>query len=200
MSDVATHAAAGRILVAYYSRTGRTARVAQDIAAHTGGDIEHIQDPRHSIGCLGYLEAIRDAVRDAPARIQPITRRPSDYALTIIGTPVWAWKMTPAVRAYLRQTQQQLGRVAFFVTSGDTDVAKILPPMEAMAGVKAIASIGFNNRELNDKRLYEEKLRGFLATIGYSGTAPAMMNVNPGAFSGSVHVPISCSPVPMEHP
>jgi Flavodoxin len=172
MQDVATKTSAGKILIAYYSRTGRTARVARDIAARTGGDIERIQDPRHRIGCLGYLEAIRDAVRGAPARIPPITRKPSDYAMTIIGTPVWAWKMTPAVRAYLRQTQQQLARVAFFVTSGDTDIARVAPPMEALIGIKAVASIGFNNRELNDERLYEEKLRGFLAAIGHSDTAP----------------------------
>jgi hypothetical protein len=148
---------------------------------------------------LGYLKAIRDAVRGAPARIEPITRRPSDYALTIIGTPVWAWKMTPAVRAYLRQTQQQLGRVAFFVTSGDTDVAKIVPPMEALAGVKAIASVGFNNRELNDERLYQEKLRAFLAAIGYSGSAPVTMHVSPGGFSSSAHVPISSGAISMGH-
>ena len=199
MQDVATKTSVGKILIAYYSRTGRTARVARDIAARTGGDIERIQDPRHRIGCLGYLEAIRDAVRGAPARIPPITRKPSDYAMTIIGTPVWAWKMTPAVRAYLRQTQQQLGHVAFFVTSGDTDVAKIVTPMEALVGVRAIASIGFNSRQLNDQKLYEEKLRSFLAAIGYSTTASATVEDDGGAFSGSVHVPISPSPTPMEH-
>lgn len=47
-----------------------------------------------------------------PAHIGPLSKNPADYALTIIGTPVWVGTMTPAVRAYLQNNQERLHNVA----------------------------------------------------------------------------------------
>jgi flavodoxin len=154
-----------KILVTYYSLTGNTARVARDIAARVGADIESIQDRGHGVGFFGFLKDSLDALRGIPAKIEPPAKNPGDYALTIIGTPVWAGNMTPAARAYLQQAQARLGRVAFFVTSGNTAVARVAPSMEALAKARSIASAGFNARDLKEQNLYEEKLTAFLNEI-----------------------------------
>jgi menaquinone-dependent protoporphyrinogen IX oxidase len=165
---------AGKVLVVYYSLTGNTARVARDIARRTGGDIESIRDSGHGVGFAGYFKAAVDAVRGASAQIGPLARNPRDYALTIVGTPVWVRNMTPAVRGWLQRCRADLGPVAFFVTSGDTDVATIAPDLESLAGHKAVALAGFNAKELGNRESYDAKLSEFLKALNRSAPPVAL--------------------------
>jgi flavodoxin len=160
--ETSSAGSAGKVLVVYYSLTGNTARVARDLAKFTGGDIESIRDSGHGVGLAGYLKATIDAVRGASAQIGPLSRNPRDYALTIVGTPVWARQMTPAIRGWLQRCRENLGPVAFFVTSGDTDVSRIAPALEFLAGRRAVALAGFDARELGNRQSYDAKMSGFL--------------------------------------
>jgi flavodoxin len=153
------------ILVVYYSLTGRTSRVAQDIAARLGADLERVIEKKNRRGLLGYLGAALDSIRQSPTQIADTKNLPNDYALTVVGTPVWAGRMTPAARAYLRGIHGALNEAAFFITSGSTDAAKVVPAMEELADRKAIASTGFNARELGSTTLYEQKISAFVAAI-----------------------------------
>ena len=148
-------------LVVYYSLSGNTARVAKDLATRTHADIESLRDRDHGTGALGYLKAVVDAVRGKPAKLGPLAFSPRSYTLILIGTPVWAGRMTPAIRAYLKNFAADLKNVAFFVTSGGTDVGSIAPAMETVLGHSAVASAGFNATELADPKAYEAKLSAF---------------------------------------
>lgn len=154
-----------RILVVYYSRTGHTGRVAGDLAARLGADLARIEDKVDRRGFIGYLRAARDSLRSVGADIVAPRNDPADYALTIVGTPVWAWHMTPAVRTYLRNAGRAAHDLAFFVTSGNTAVERVAPDMEAAGGRKAVACAGFDARELADPVRYQAKLAAFLASI-----------------------------------
>lgn len=153
------------VLVAYYSSTGNTARVARDLAERLDADIESIQDRRHRTGLLGQFTAGFDAWREVTAKIEPLRHNPANYAITIVGTPVWTAKMTPAVRAYLREARSRIQSAAFFVTSGDTDIGKLLPPLESAAGRTSVASAGFNGSELRDAAIYERKLSALVDQV-----------------------------------
>jgi flavodoxin len=166
MTSSTPHADGKKTLVAYYSLSGNTARVARDVASCLGADIESIRDPGHGVGFFGYLKDSLDALRGVTAKISPLAKNPEDYALTIVGTPVWAGHITPALRSYLQQTKGSVGRLACFVTSGNTGVAKIVPSIELLAGANVVASAGFNAEELKDQAAYDQKLAGFLDEIG----------------------------------
>jgi flavodoxin len=156
---------AGRILVVYYSRSGNTERVAKDVAARLGADLEKISDKANRQGFTGYLGASYDSLRNISADIAEPKKNPAEYAVTVVGTPVWAWNMTPAARAYLEKTKGKSRDMAFFVTSGNTDAGQIVPGMEEVAGRKAIAFTGFNSKELQDPAVYEKKLAAFVAAV-----------------------------------
>jgi menaquinone-dependent protoporphyrinogen IX oxidase len=162
-----------KTLVVYYSLTGNTARVARDIANRTGADLESLRDRDHGVGVFAYLKDCFDALKGKAARIAPLSHDPAQYDLTVIGTPVWVGRMTPAVRAYLQQTRGHLGRVAFFVTSGNTDVARLLPALEAVAQTQAVAAAGFSAPELKEQGVYEEKLSTLLNELQRERAAPA---------------------------
>ena len=153
------------ILVVYYSRTGNTERVAKDLVARLHADVERIDDKADRDGFAGYLSALYDSLRKVAADIAKPQKDPANYTLTVVGTPVWAWNMTPAARAYLEATKGRPRAIAFFVTSGDTDAGKIVPGMEIVAGQKAIAFTGFNATELKDPAVYEKKLATFVSAL-----------------------------------
>src|SRR5262249_25013838 len=160
--------------------TGNTTHVARDIAVRMGADLESIRDREHRTGFFGALKASFDAVRGRTVNIAPLFRDPADYALTIVGTPVWAGRMTPAVRTFLQQARGRLGRVAFFVTSAHTGIAQMLPALEAAAHTKAIAAAGFNAHELKDQDVYASRLADFLNELEWRYLTPEAPALEPG--------------------
>lgn len=161
------------LLVVCYSRSGNTRRVAMDLSQRLDADIEFIRD-KQGAGILGQISGAWRAWRELPAPIGPLQHDPRGYGIVVVGTPVWAWRMTPEVRAYLNMAKGKLRKVAFFVTSGDTDVAQVVPALETVADCTAIAAMGWNTRELADKAVYEAKLTAFVKAIvgeGFSGKA-----------------------------
>lgn len=151
-----------RVLVVHYSLSGNTERVADDLATRLGADREKIGDIKNRRGLLGYWRAALDSIRERPAELTGLDKDPNDYALTLIGTPIWAGKITPAVRAYLRVNSGRFKDVAFFTTSGSTAAEKVVPAMERLAGRQAIAYAGFDYVDLKTESLYEQKIAAFL--------------------------------------
>lgn len=154
-----------RTLVVYYSRSGATAHVARTLAAHLAADLEVLHDAHATRGWSGYLRALLAAWRQQPGPHERPLHDPAAYDLVLIGTPVWGGHMTPAVRGYLMQQRARLPAVAFFVTSGDANVGRVIASLEAVAQRRAVASTGFNAGELADPAAYERKLQAFVAAI-----------------------------------
>jgi hypothetical protein len=156
-----------KTLVVYYSLSGNTARVAREIARRARADIEVLRDFNREppLGVLGYIKAALDAVRGKPGRLAEVACAPRNYQRVVIGTPVWAGHMNPAVRAYLQRFKADLPRVAFFVTSGNTGASKIVLPMEAILGHKAEAFVGFTAADLADQGVCNDRIATFLEAL-----------------------------------
>jgi flavodoxin len=151
-----------KLLVAYFSKTGNTERVAMDIAWSLDADIDKIQDKKDRKGFCAWWAASTDSIREKSADIEPFGLDPSKYDVVLIGSPVWAWNMTPAVRMYIEQNKSRFKEVAFFITAGSTTAEKVVPIMEGLSGKKAVAYIGFVKKDLKDENIYGGKLAKFL--------------------------------------
>jgi flavodoxin len=103
-------------LVVYYTRTGKTRFVAETIAAQLGADIEEIVDQKKRGGVLGWIMSGKDASRKSLTEIAQTTKLPQDYDLIVIGTPIWAWSPTPAIRSYIKQNSLVGKKVALVYT------------------------------------------------------------------------------------
>ena len=88
----------GRVLVAYFSRTGNTQRVAQAIANETGADVFRIEPevpyPSNYTECTEVALAERD--NDARPAIANAVDNMADYDVVFIGCPVW-WHTAPMI-------------------------------------------------------------------------------------------------------
>ena len=76
-----------KTLIVYYSRTGRTKKIAEEIHKVLGGDIEEIQDMKPRSGIIGWLGAGKDARSKTLTTLKPVEKNPSQYDLIVIGSP-----------------------------------------------------------------------------------------------------------------
>jgi flavodoxin len=154
-----------KILVVYYSRDGHTKKAAQEIATLLQADLEEIVDQTSRRGLMGWLRGGRDAMKRRETAIGPVTRKPADYDLTVVGTPVWAWAMTPAVRIYLNRFKGQFKALACLVTSGNAKEAAIVKEMGELAGRPAGWSVGLVGRDFKKTGTWQAKVKVFVEAI-----------------------------------
>lgn len=154
-----------KTLIAYYSKTGNTKRVAAELAERLGADIEEIIDRKNRSGIWNWFLSGRDGMKKRWTEIGEMTNDPADYEIIILGSPVWGWNMVPAIRTYLERNKDRIKSYALFVTSGNTDVAKIAPQFKKMLGQEPVAMVGFKGKELKNKNIYDQKMVSFVEKL-----------------------------------
>lgn len=145
------------ILVTYYSKTGNTRKVAEEISRVLGGDLDEIKDSKNWEGPSRILSGSLSALLKRKTEIST-GKDPSGYDLVVVGTPVWAGRPAPAVRTYL--SKNKLNKVAFFCTCG-SHPAKTFDVMEELSS-RPLAKLSIKERELPGKEEIEkfcEKLK-----------------------------------------
>jgi flavodoxin len=143
-------------LVVYYSRTGKTRFVAETIAAQLGSDIEEIVDLKRREGKMGWMSATRDASSGKETQIAPPKKISQNYDLLVIGTPVWAFNTTPAIRTYLNNNDLSGKKVALFFTFGirlgqTVEKTKCLMPNTLFENELAVITSTQNDEEIKKK-------------------------------------------------
>lgn len=147
-----------KVLVVYFSRSGNTGTVAKELAAKLGADSEALTEQGTDwSGVWGYLKAGKAAWKEELSSIEKLKKEPKDYDIVVIGTPVWAWNMTPAVRAFLTVYKDDLKKVAFFATEGGSGHEKAFKNMETLAGKRPVATAFWTEKEKEIKD--PEKMR-----------------------------------------
>ncbi|MBN2407790.1 MAG: flavodoxin [Elusimicrobia bacterium] len=147
-----------KILVASYSRTGKTKKLAGKIAPVLSADTDEIIDKKKRKGVLGFIIGGFDALKEKLTDIE-ISENPADYDIVVIGTPVWAGNVTPAVRRYL--TDNKLKSAAFFATSGSGREDKTFVSMAKLAGTP-LASLSVSARNIDSS---PEEIEEFCSVI-----------------------------------
>ena len=154
-----------KILITYYSKTGNTKRVAQDVAQRLGADIEELVDKKKRTGLINYFLSGRDGMKKVGTQIGETSKDPGEYDLVVAGSPVWGWNIVPAVRTYLEQNKGKIKKYAFFVTSGNTESEKLVGYLKEIMDSDPLAHVGFNTEQLKDEKTYGERLSGFVDSV-----------------------------------
>jgi flavodoxin len=130
-----------RALVVYYSRTGNTRKVAEDIAKELQCDKEEIVDTVNRSGPIGWVNSGRQASQGTMTKLQPLKNDPSQYDIVIIGSPVWAGHVSTPVRTYLAENKDKIKKAAFFITMGGRGDDTTSADMESLGGKKPISKL-----------------------------------------------------------
>jgi len=153
-----------KTLVAFYSRTGNTRKVAEELSKLMRCDHEEIVDANNRNGIIGYFRGGRDAMKKNLTIINTPKKKPGKYELIIIGTPVWAGRMTPAIRTYIEKHKQDFDKLAFFCTMGGSGGDKTMEEMAFITGRRPKAKMEFLTREIVREE-HHDKLNEFAGKL-----------------------------------
>jgi flavodoxin len=128
-----------KVLIAYYSHTGNTQKVAEALKAATGADVTRIEPVKDT----NYLFKCFNAMRKKRTPIKPCTTDLKDYDAVVVGSPVWASGAPMGVNQYLDELKNAEGKkYAVLVTYGGSGQEKVAGQIKAQLDGKKMSFIG----------------------------------------------------------
>ncbi|MFU8781342.1 MAG: flavodoxin family protein [Kiritimatiellia bacterium] len=137
-----------KILVVYYSRTGCTRMVADRLAQSLHADLLELQEQTNRDGVWGFIKGGFDAWRKNLTELAAVDKDLADYDLVVIGSPVWAGTLCPAVRTLLQQVAARVPCSAFFCTHGGGGASKSYADAERLLGKPLEATVALRDKDV----------------------------------------------------
>lgn len=85
-------------LIMYYSRTGNTRAVCEALAKELDAELIEIRDLKNRMSRIGIIGGMFRTILGMKTKIMPEKIDMSKYDAVIIGAPIWAAKVPPAMR------------------------------------------------------------------------------------------------------
>ncbi len=158
------------ILVVYYSRTGSTRNAAEELAKYLECDLAEIISKKKFRGPLGWIAGGKLAMNEVSVDIIEPDKKPQDYKLVVVCSPVWASNITPPVRTYLYNNKDKFNKVSYLLTFKGGGHEKALEKMSAAGGspVKSVHFSGFERKS----DVWVEKLTAYANELQDLTAAP----------------------------
>mgnify|MGYP001765814535 CR=1 FL=1 len=155
------------MLVVYHTRDGNTRKVAEALATACHGDLEEVREVGvNRKGLRGWLYAGRDAMRQKTSAIESEGKRPGDYDVVCVGSPVWAGNVAPAIRTYLSERGTEAKKLALFCTMGSSSAGGIFASMRALVPAASIlGELAVPQREVRDADALRARVEEWVAQV-----------------------------------
>lgn len=139
-----------KILIAYFSHSGTTKKVAEQIKQAVGGDLFEIKEadpyPRD------YNAVVKQAKHEIANGYRPVIKgivlNINDYDLVIVGSPNWWGTIAPPMATFLVQANFSGQTIVPFITHGGgglnrtiSDIRKLCPSSNVLEGFDANRSV-----------------------------------------------------------
>lgn len=164
--DVAYSANLGKVLVVYYSFTGKTEDIAKQIAALTKGDLYRLNTQEEFKASPAFYAKVKKQLSDK--NYPPLSGQMPDisgYDTVFVGAPVWWYTMATPLFTYLGQTDFKGKKVVPFSTQGSNE-GKFLQDFTANAKNGRIAKYEkFNNVSKNYDKAVHNKIIVWLNSL-----------------------------------
>ena len=141
--------------ILYYSFSGITRGIAEKIQKTCGGDIVEVKSKEHYSRLTAYTKGSYRAMKGECDPIEPATIDVAAYDLIVIGSPVWAYKATPAINGAIAALKGCDGKKAvIFATCGSSakDTLPILKKALELKGVTVMGEYLFTRKEIEDNQ------------------------------------------------
>ena len=153
-----------KTLVVYYSLTGFTRRVAEELARATGAHLAEIRDrkPRH--GGWGQFRAAFEAFFGLHPEIDYLGPDPANYDRVLVGGPVWVAHLASPVRTFLRHYADSCRHLDLFVTYGGHGAEAALAKVRDLLPATPDHLLIFNDGEISSGG-YTNRVRAFAQSL-----------------------------------
>jgi flavodoxin len=139
--------------IIYHSYSGITRGIAQKIQEACGGDLVEVKLKQNYSSLTAYTLGCYRAMKEECDPIEPEIIDVSASDLIVIGTPVWAFKATPAINAAIAALKGCDGKKAvIFATCGSSakDTLPILKKALEAKGVTVAGQFVLTRKEIGD--------------------------------------------------
>jgi flavodoxin len=153
-----------KTVIVYYSRSGATRRLADEIAAKTGADVEEIIYTESMSGIIGFVRAGHQSMSQKPAPIKPLKADLGGYDLVVLGSPVWAGKLSAPALSFLSTYKGSIRQLAVFITHADgkNDYDNVFDEVERVSGLKLRSKVSSVTKDIKSGNI---QLDAFLENI-----------------------------------
>lgn len=153
-----------RVLLVYYSMTGHTRALVQELRTALEADVEEIHEPNTRRGFAGMLRAAFDASLRREPPIETPRRDPAAYDVLVLGGPVWAARMASPLRSYTHRHAGRAARVAFFCTEGGRGDRPAFDDLAKLCGKTPVATLAVDAGHLPMEK-HGDTLQQFVAKL-----------------------------------
>lgn len=154
-----------RVLIVYFSRTGRTKILAREIAHKLGCAVEEIKSPKRYTGFLGYQAALVQSTFKILPEISPLQSNLANYDLIILGGPVWGGSICSPLSTFIETYKNEFKNVAFIATqSGSLGRRHIFEKMRIAAQRMPLATLDVTERDFRNG-LYKNSISSFISKL-----------------------------------
>jgi hypothetical protein len=154
------------IHIAAYSRTGHTRAAAEQLAELLSpwASLEHIEPMHRTHGLFGYLRAGRAAMKQLSWPIEEPRPFEEGRRCLVIGTPIWAGRLPPPVRSYLKQVSGGYAHLAALIAHGGTNPSRVIASIAETSGLPVDARVALSDAD-RAQGAVADKLSQFADTL-----------------------------------
>ena len=150
--------------IIYYSYSGITRGIAEKIQKSCGGDLVEVKSKENYSSITAYTLGCYRAMKEECDPIEPETIDVSASDLIVIGTPVWAFKATPAINAAIAALKGCDGKKSVIFATCGSSAKDTLPILKKALEVKGVAVIGqyiLTRKEIGES----QKITGLIDSV-----------------------------------
>lgn len=156
-----------KILIIYYSLTGNTQLIAEAIKEETGADIERlkpIKDLDSESGTRFFWGGMHAKMKQKP-KLEPLKYDPNGYDMIFLGTPVWAWTLTPPIRSFLSSNDLSNKPIAIWNCAAGNGIKAMQRLKKELKNIKIVGENTFQNPLSNNPDEQVKNAREWAAEI-----------------------------------
>lgn len=162
-SEVKLDANLGKTLVVYYSLSGHTKDIAEQIAAKTNADLYEIKTVETYSSPSVYMKSKKElSSQNYPQLHNDNMPDVKKYDTVFVGSPVWWYTMAPALYSYLNMTDFNNVKVVPFSTQGSNFGSFFEDFAKVAKNARILQHESFNNMDEKYQSQISNKINNWL--------------------------------------
>ncbi|MHA2270099.1 MAG: flavodoxin family protein [Promethearchaeota archaeon] len=156
-----------KILIVYYSLTGNTKFIAEVLRESTESDIlelKPIKELKADSSSRFIWGGYQSTMKIKP-KLMGFDINPLEYDIIILGTPVWAWNISPPMRSFLSKFDFSGKNVVLWMCHAGDGVKAMKRFRETLNDANTVGSISFQDPLKKDSDEKKEKAISWIKGI-----------------------------------
>jgi len=156
-----------KILIVYYSLTGNTQFIAETLRDTIEADIlelKPIKELKADSGTRFMWGGYQSKMKIKP-KLEDFDTNPLEYDLIILGTPVWAWDISPPMRSFLSKFDLTSKKVALWMCHAGDGIKAMSRFKEVLKSADIVENISFQQPLKKESGVNKEKAIAWIKEV-----------------------------------